>query len=107
MLSSLPRSNNSPLAKCGCKKHGFHGDHTATCTAHSGATKAHGGMVSFLGPMFRTDGHTVRMQQANGRGDVEIRNYMRDQAGSRTWSSTCPSHTTVAAERFAIAAPGP
>ena len=67
VLSSLPRSNNSPLAKCGCKKHGFHGDHTATCTAHSGATKAHGGMVSFLGPMFRTDGHTVRTQHSANR----------------------------------------
>jgi hypothetical protein len=56
VLSSLPCLNNSPLAKCGCKKHcmGFHSDHTATCTAQSGATKAHDWMVSVLGPLFRT-----------------------------------------------------
>jgi hypothetical protein len=29
----------------------FHGDHTSTCTAHSGATKAHDWMVSVLGPL--------------------------------------------------------
>ena len=30
VLSSLPRRNNSPLAKYGCKKHGLdlYGDHT-------------------------------------------------------------------------------
>ena len=67
----------------------FHGDHTATCTAHSGATKAHDWMVSVLGPLFRTAGHTVRTQHGvtasagQGRGDVEIRNHLRDQAGSR------------------------
>jgi biotin synthase-related radical SAM superfamily protein len=37
----------------------FHGDHTSTCTSHSGATKAHDWMVSTLGPLFRTVGHTV------------------------------------------------
>jgi hypothetical protein len=92
VLSSLPRRNNSPLAECGCKKHymDFHGDHTATCTAHSGATKAYDWMVSVLGPLFLTVGHTVRTQQGvtastgKWRGDVEIRNYLRDQAGSRS-----------------------
>ena len=45
-------------------------------------------MVSVLGPLFRTAGHTVRKQQGvtasagQRRGDVEIRNYLRDQAGS-------------------------
>ena len=55
MLSSLPRRNNSSLAQCGCKKHGMdlHSDHTSTCTAPSGATKAHDCMVSALGPLFR------------------------------------------------------
>ena len=40
-LPPFPRLHNSPLAKCGCKKFcmDFHGDHTSTCTAHSGATK--------------------------------------------------------------------
>ena len=51
--------------------------------AHSGATKAHDWMVSVLGPLFRTAGHTVRTQHGvtasagQRRGDVEIRNYLR------------------------------
>jgi hypothetical protein len=91
VLSSLPRLHNSPLAKCGCKKHplDLYGDHTSTCTAHSGATNAHDWMVSVLGPLFRTAGHTVRTQHGvtasagQRRGNVEIRSYLRDQAGSR------------------------
>ncbi len=67
ILAALPRFHNSPLAKCGCKKFcmDFHGDHTATCTAHSGATKAHDWMA------VRPDtwsGHSTasRPAQANG-----------------------------------------
>ena len=65
----------------------------ATRTAHSGATKAHDWMVSVLGPLFRTAGHTIRTQHGvtasrpctgQRRGDVEIRSYLRDQAGSRS-----------------------
>jgi hypothetical protein len=47
-------------------------------------------MVSVLGPLFRAAGHTVRTQHGvtasagQRRGDVEIRNYLRDQAGSRS-----------------------
>jgi hypothetical protein len=78
--------------QCGCKKHALdvYGDHTFTCTAHSGATKAHDWMVSVLGPLFRMAGHTVRTQHGvtasagQRRGDVEIRNFLRDQAGSRS-----------------------
>ena len=64
--------------------------HGSQCTAHSGATKAHDWMVSVLGPLFRTAGHVVRTQHGvtasagQRRGDVEIRNYLRDQAGSRS-----------------------
>jgi len=94
-LASLPRLHNSPLAKYGCKKFcmDFHGDHTSTCTAHSGATKdgeCHDWMVSVLGPLFRTAGHTVRTQPGvtasagQQRRDIEVRNYLRDQAGSRS-----------------------
>jgi hypothetical protein len=56
----------------------FHGDHTSTCTAHSGATKEHYWMVSVLGPFFRTAGHVVRTQHrvtasaGQRRGDVEV-----------------------------------
>jgi hypothetical protein len=67
----------------------FHGDHTSTCTTHSGATKAHDWMVSVLGPLFRTAGHLVRTQHgvtasAGQRRAVEVRSYLRDQAGSRS-----------------------
>jgi hypothetical protein len=61
---------------------------TSTCTAHSGATKAHDWMVSVLGQLFRTAGHLVRTQHCvtasagQRRGDVEVRSYLRDQAGS-------------------------
>ena len=39
VLASLPRRNQRAPALCGCKKHGMDlfGDHTSTCTAHSGA----------------------------------------------------------------------
>jgi hypothetical protein len=68
----------------------FDGGHTATCTAHSGATKAHDWLVGVLGPLFPTAGHTDCTQDGETasagqrRGDVEIRNYLRDQAGSRS-----------------------
>ena len=47
-------------------------------------------MVSVLGPLFHTAGHTVRTQHGvtasagQRRGDVEIRNYLQSQAGSRS-----------------------
>ena len=102
VLSSLPRLNNSSLAKCGCKKHALdlYGDHTSTCTAHSGATKAHDWMVSVLGPLFRTAGHTVRTQHGvtasagQRRGDVEIRSYLRIKPGAGAWYSTSALPTT-------------
>ena len=92
VLSSLSRRNNSPLAKCGCKKHALdlYGDHTSTCTAHSGETKANDWMVGVLGPLFRTAGHAVRTQHGvtasagQRRGDVEIRSYLQDAAGRRS-----------------------
>ena len=98
IVSSPPRHHNNPLATCGCKKHcmDFHGDHTSTCTAHSGATKAHDWMVGVLGLLFRTAGHTVRTQHGvtasagQRRGDVELRSYLQDATGRRAWSSTCP-----------------
>ena len=47
-------------------------------------------MVSVIGPLFCTAGHVVRTQHGvtasagQRRGDVEVRNYLRDQAGSRS-----------------------
>ena len=52
--------------------------------------KAHDWLVSVLGPLFRTAGHVVRTQHGvtasagQRRCDVEIRNYLRDQAGGRS-----------------------
>jgi hypothetical protein len=68
----------------------LYGDHTSTCTAHSGATKAHNWAVGVLGPLFRTAGYVVRTQlgvtasAGQRRGDVEVRSYLRDAAGSRS-----------------------
>jgi hypothetical protein len=67
----------------------------APCSGHSGATKAHDWMViitmvSVLGPLFCTAGHVVRTQHGvtvsagQRRGDVEVRSYLRDHAGSRS-----------------------
>jgi hypothetical protein len=92
VLASLPRRNQRSPALCGCKKHGMdlYGDHTSTCTAHSGATKAHDWAVGVLGPLFRTAGHVVRTQHgvtANAgqrHGDVEIRSFLPDAAGRRS-----------------------
>ena len=68
----------------------FHGDHTSTRTAHSGATTAYDWFVGVLGPLFHSAGHKVRNQHGlkasagQRRGDVEIWSYLRDQAGSRS-----------------------
>jgi hypothetical protein len=122
VLSSLPRRNNSPLAKCGCKKHcmDVDGDHTANCTAHSGATKAHGWLVGVLGPLFHTAGHTVRTQHgatgkrrptARRRGNPQLhaRSSGQPELGLRPVHHTRPLRLQQprAAARFAIASPGP
>jgi hypothetical protein len=48
-------------------------------------------MVSVIGPLFRTVGHVVRTHYGvhiasagQRRGDVEVRHYLRDQAGSQS-----------------------
>jgi hypothetical protein len=61
-----------------------------TCTAHSGATKAHDWAVGVISPLFRSAGHVVRTQHGvtasagQRRGDVEVRHYLHDAAGSRS-----------------------
>jgi hypothetical protein len=106
----LPRLHKSPLVQCGCKKHAMdlYGDHTSTCTAHSGATKAHDWMVGALGPLFRTAGHTVRTQHGvtasagQRRGDVEIRSYLRIKPGAGAWYSTSALPTTGLGQAAAL-----
>ena len=102
MLSSLARLKNSSLSKRlqnYCMD--FHGDHTSTCikmqaqstvqlkAMRKGETKAHDWMVGVLGPLFRTldtrsAPSSVTASAGQRRGDVVFRNYLRDQAGSRS-----------------------
>jgi hypothetical protein len=80
----------------------FHGDHTSTCTGHSGATKANDCIVSVLGQLFRTAGHLVRTQHGvtatagHLRGDVEVRSHLRDQA----WSQSLVFNLNITHNRF-------
>jgi hypothetical protein len=95
VLAPLPRRNQRSPALCGCKKHGMdlYGDHTSTCTAHSGATKALDWAVGVLGPLFRTAGHVVRTQHgvtASAGQRVEIRNFLQDAAGLILALHGCP-----------------
>jgi len=102
VLASLPRRNQRSPALCGCKNHGMdlYGDHTSTCTGHSGATKAHDWAVGVLGPLFRTAGmssaHNTASQQAQANGAATWRSGTTSgmQRAAGAWSSTCPSHTT-------------
>ena len=61
------------------------GDHVSTCTAHSGAKKAHDWAVEQLADLFRTT-HQVKTQQvARCRrkrcGDIELAAYVVDNVG--------------------------
>ena len=74
-------------AACGCKKFQLHalGDHLCTCTAHSGAKKAHDWVVDQLADLFRTT-HKVKTQQvARSRGqqcgDIELAGYLANAVG--------------------------
>ena len=76
-----------PLSACGCKKIDVDAldDHVATCTAHSGAEKAHDWAVDQLADLFRTT-HKVKTQQvvrSRGQrcGDIELAGYLANAAG--------------------------
>ena len=61
------------------------GDHVSTCTAHSGAKKAHDWAVDQMADLFRTT-HKVKTQQvARSRGqrcgDIELAGYLANAAG--------------------------
>jgi hypothetical protein len=74
--------------------------HDARFGAHSGATKAHDWMVSVLGPLFRTAGHTVRTQhcvtaaQANGAAMWRFGTIFGIRPGAGAWSLTSASPMT-------------
>ena len=87
MGAQIPVIAEKPLAACGCKKFQIDalGDHFCTCTAHSGAKKAHDWAVQQLADLFRTT-HKVKTERvvwSRGQrcGDVELTGYLANEAG--------------------------
>ena len=89
MGAQIPVIAEKPLATCGCRKFqleaGPLGDHLNTCTAHSGAKRAHDWMVDQLADLFRTT-HKVKTQhvvKSRGPqcGDIELAGYLANEAG--------------------------
>jgi hypothetical protein len=64
MGAQIPAITEKPLATCGSRKFQLDplGDHLNTCTAHSGAKKAHDWMVDQVADFFRRT-HKVKTQQ--------------------------------------------
>ena len=74
----IPLIAEGPLSACGCRKFQIDalGDHLCTCTAHSGAKKAHDWAVDQIADLFRTT-HTVKTRQVSKSrgqrcGDIEL-----------------------------------
>jgi hypothetical protein len=87
MGAQIPAIAEKPLATCGCRKFQLDplGDHLNTCTAHSGAKKAHDWMVDQVADLFRTT-HRVKTQQVvKSRGqrcaDIQLEGYLANEAG--------------------------
>jgi hypothetical protein len=87
MGAQIPAIVEKPLTTCGCRK--FHldplGDHLNTCTTHSGAKKAHDGMVDQVADLFRIT-HKVRTQhvvknRGQDCGDIQLEGYLVNEAG--------------------------
>jgi hypothetical protein len=87
MGDQIPVITEKPLAACGCRKFQIDplGDHLSTCSAHSGAKKAHDWAVDQLADLFRTT-HKVKTQQvmkSRGQhcGDIDLAGYLANAAG--------------------------
>jgi hypothetical protein len=88
MGAQIPVIAEEPLSACGCKKLQLDalGDHLCTCTAHSGAKKAHAWAVDQIADLFRTT-HKVKRQQQVARsrgqhcGDIELAGDLANAAG--------------------------
>ena len=87
MGAQIPVIAEKPFVSCGCKKFTIYslGYHLCTCTAHSGAKKAHDWAVDQLADLFRTT-HRVKTQQvvkSRGQhfGDIELAGYLANAAG--------------------------
>ena len=87
MGAQIPVITEKPLTTCGCRKFQIDplGDHLSTCTAHSGAKKAHDWAVDQLTDLFRTTlkAKTQPLIRNRGQhcGDVEGAGYLANQAG--------------------------
>jgi hypothetical protein len=86
MGAHIPAIAEKPLATCGCRKFQLDplGDHLNTCTAHSGAKKAHDWMVDQVADFFRTT-HKVKTHQVvkiRGQhcGDIELAGYLANES---------------------------
>ena len=87
MGAQIPVIVEKPLAACGSRKFqiDFLGDHLCTCTAHSGAKKAHDWVVDQLVDLFHTT-HKVKTQQVvktrgHHCGDIDLAGYLANVAG--------------------------
>jgi hypothetical protein len=75
------------VATCGCRKFQLDplGDHLNTCTAHSGAKKAHDWMVDQVADLFRTTDkvNTRHVVKSRGQhcGDIELAGYLDNESG--------------------------
>jgi hypothetical protein len=101
MGAQIPVITEKPLVACGCRKFQIDplGDHLSTCTAHSGAKKAHDWAVDQLPDLFRTT-HKVKTQQvikSGGHqcGDIELAGYLTHAAGPTLWCWISVSPMTV------------
>ncbi len=91
MDAQIPVITEKPLATCGCKKFQLDplDDQLNTCTAHSGAKKAHDRMVDQIADLFRTT-HKVKTQQvvkSHGQhcGDVQLVGYLSTRRTRCHW----------------------
>jgi hypothetical protein len=85
-----------PLSACGCRKFQIDplGDHICTCTAHSGAKKAHDLAVDQIADLFRTS-HKVKTEQVarSAMWGNRIGWLSRERGGSGAFGAG-PTHRT-------------
>ncbi len=87
MGARIPVIAEKALPVCGCRKFQIDplGDHLFTCTAHSGAKKAHDWAVDQLADLIRTT-HKVKTQQVvksrgDHCGDIDLAGYLVNTVG--------------------------
>ena len=91
MGTQIPVIVEKPPSTCGVRKFQIDplGDHLCTCTAHSGAKKAHDWAVDQLADLFRTTHKVKTQEEAKSRGqhcgDIELAAYLANAAGPVPW----------------------